>query len=112
MGAAALRGAAAGRPPLAADSIRRHEGSIEITTRPDPRTGSTHRLFDPLDWIHAVTAHIPDRGRHCVRYYGAFANRARAPKASSEQQTPPATGPGASAHAASELVQRRRAPGR
>src|SRR6059036_2459510 len=23
-------------PPLAADSIRRHEGSIEITTRPDP----------------------------------------------------------------------------
>src|SRR5207247_1015891 len=43
------------------------------------------------------------------RYYGAFASRARAPKASSEQQTPPATGPGASAHAASELVQRRRA---
>src|SRR5436309_12280281 len=62
-------------PPLAADSIRRHEGSIEITTRPDPRTGSTHRLFDPLDLIHAVTAHIPDRGRHCVRYYGACQSR-------------------------------------
>ena len=30
----------------------------------DPRTGSTHRLFDFLDWIHVVTAHIPDRGRH------------------------------------------------
>ena len=44
-----------------------------------------------------------------MRYYGAFANRARAPKASSEQQTPPAAGPGASADAASELVQRRRA---
>ena len=39
----------------------------------------------------------------------AFANRARALKASSEQQTPPAAGPGASADAASELVQRRRA---
>src|SRR5207247_7764244 len=98
------------RPPLAADSIRRtNNGMLEITTAPDPRTGATVRLFDPLDWIHAITAHIPDRGRHCVRYYGAFANRARAPKASSEQQTPPATGPGASAHAASELVQRRRA---
>jgi hypothetical protein len=98
------------RPPLAADSIRRtNNGMLEITTPPDPRTGATVRLFDPLDWIHAITAHIPDRGRHCVRYYGAFANRARAPKASSEQQTPPATGPGASAHAASELVQRRRA---
>src|SRR5213596_3782385 len=74
------------RPPLAADSLRRHEGSIEITTRPDPRTGSTHRLFDPLDWIHAVTAHIPERGRHCVRYYGALANRhnRRKPSANSK----------------------------
>ena len=84
------------RPPLAADSIRRHEGSIEITTRPDPRTGSTHRLFDPLDWIHAVTADIPDRGRHCVRYYGALANRAQSPKAFCEQQTPPAPDPAVS----------------
>src|SRR5438034_2303714 len=82
---------------------------LEITTPPDPRTGATVRLFDPLDWIHAITAHIPDRGRRCVRYYGAFANPARAPKASSEQQTPPAAGPGASADTASELVQRRRA---
>ena len=80
-------------PPLAADSIRRHEGSIEITTRPDPRTGSTHRLFDPLDLIHAVTAHIPDRGRHCVRYYGALANRAQSPKAFCEQTNPAGTGP-------------------
>src|SRR5881296_3230266 len=51
---------------------------LEITTPPDPRTGATVRLFDPLDWIHAVTAHIPDRGQHQVRYYGALSNRARA----------------------------------
>jgi hypothetical protein len=44
------------RPPLAADSIRRHDRLLEITTPPDPRTGSTVRLLDPLDWIHAVTA--------------------------------------------------------
>ena len=94
--------------PLAADSIRRHEGSIEITTRPDPRTGSTHRLFDPLDWIHAVTADIPDRGRHCVRYYGALANRAQSPKAFCEQQTPPAPDPAASGETTSDFVQRRR----
>ncbi len=97
------------RPPLAADSIRRHDGLLKITTPPNPRTGSTVRLFDPLDWIHAVTAHIPDRGRHYVRYYGAFANRARSPKAFSQQQTAPAAGPGASADTASEFVQRRRA---
>src|SRR5881397_4065876 len=88
---------------------RTHDGSIEITTRLDPRTGSTHRLFDPLDWIHAVTAHIPERGRHCVRYYGALANRAQSPKAFTEQQTPPAPDPGASGETTSEFVQRRRA---
>jgi len=36
-------------------------GVLQIITPPDPRTGSTLRLLDPLDWIHAVTAHIPDR---------------------------------------------------
>ena len=98
------------RPLLAADSIcQRDDGLLQITTPPDPRTGSTVHLLDPLDWIHAVTAHIPDRGRHCVRYYGAFANRARAPKASSDQRTAPAAGPAASADAAPEFVQRRRA---
>ena len=86
------------RPPPAADSIRRRDdGLLQITTPPDPRTGSTVRLLDPLDWIHAVTAHIPDRGRHCVRYYGMFANRARSPRAFSEQQTAPTAGPGAMA---------------
>ena len=90
------------RPPLPADSIRRHDGLIELTTPPDPRTGSTLRLFDPLDWIHAVTAHIPDRGRHCVRYYGAFANRARSPKVSCDPQIKPASGGAASPDTTSE----------
>src|SRR5437773_5381077 len=67
------------RPPLAIDSIRRgHDGRLEIGTPPDPRTGATVRTFDPLDWIHTVTAHIPDRGQHQVRYYGAVSNPSRA----------------------------------
>jgi len=66
------------RPALAIDSIRRRQdGRLEIQTPPDPRTGATVRIFDPLEWIHAVTAHIPDRGQHQVRYYGALSNRAR-----------------------------------
>ena len=59
--------------------------------------------LDPLGWIHAVTAHIPDRGR------GAFAYRARSPKASSERRTAPAAGPGVMPDTASEFVQRRQA---
>ena len=96
------------RPPLAADSIRRHDALLEITTPPDPRTGSTVRQFDPLDWIHAVTAHIPDRGRHCVRYYGALANRARLPRASvNAPSSSPAVNP-QSTDTISEFAQQRR----
>src|SRR5881628_1033479 len=76
------------RPPLAIDSIRRgHDGRLEIGTPPDPRTGATVRTFDPLDWIHTVTAHIPDRGQHQVRYYEALSNRSRASRASRPPET-------------------------
>ena len=34
--------------------------------------------MDPLEWIHRITMHIPDTGRHGQRYYGAYSNRARA----------------------------------
>jgi Putative transposase len=66
------------RPAIGMDKIRRHkDGHLEIKTPPDPRTGASIVRMDPLDFIHAVTAHIPDRGRHQVRYYGALSNRTR-----------------------------------
>lgn len=46
-------------------------------TPPDPSTGRDHKHFDALDWIHAITTQIPDARQHMVRYYGAYANRAR-----------------------------------
>ena len=33
--------------------------------------------LEPLDWVHAVTAKIPDRGQHLVHYYGWYSNRCR-----------------------------------
>ena len=55
------------RPALAIDSIRRREDrTVSRSNAPDPRTGATVRIFDPLEWIHAVTAHVPDRGQHQV----------------------------------------------
>jgi len=41
------------------------------------RTGSGEVAFSPIDLIHALAEQIPDRGQHLVRYYGAYANRAR-----------------------------------
>jgi hypothetical protein len=31
------------------------------------------------EWIHRITSHIPDPGRHCQRFYGAYSDRTRIP---------------------------------
>jgi hypothetical protein len=66
------------RPSLAMDALRkRDDGTLAMQTPPDPRTGAGYAVFDPLEWIHRITSHIPDPRRHCQRYYGAYSNRAR-----------------------------------
>ena len=32
------------------------------------------QIYDPLDFLAAVTAHIPDRREHLVRYYGWYSS--------------------------------------
>ncbi len=34
--------------------------------------GATRKIFDPLDFRAAVTAHIPNRGGRPVRCYGYY----------------------------------------
>ena len=66
------------RPALAMDALDRlADGSLSLETPPDPRTGVTRVVLDPLEWIHRITAHIPDPGSHCQRFYGAYSNRGR-----------------------------------
>lgn len=66
------------RPALAMDALeKRDDATLAMQTPPDPRTGATMVVFDPLEWIHRITAHIPDPGQHNQRYYGAYSNRAR-----------------------------------
>jgi hypothetical protein len=65
------------RPALAMDALRQlDDGNLALDTPPDPRTGASLLVFDPLEWIHRITSHIPDPGRHCQRFYGAYSNRA------------------------------------
>ena len=44
-------------------------------------------IYDPLDFLAAVTAHIPDRREHMVRYYGWYSSvkRGRRKKAGLEK---------------------------
>ncbi|MBN1566281.1 MAG: transposase [Acidobacteria bacterium] len=66
------------RPVLAMEALHRLDnGSLVLETPPDPKTGATSIELDPLEWIHRITSHIPDPGRHCQRFYGAYSNRGR-----------------------------------
>lgn len=66
------------RPALAMDALQKlGDGRLGLQTPPDPRSGATFVTLDPLEWIHRITMHIPDAGRHCQRFYGAYSNRAR-----------------------------------
>jgi hypothetical protein len=66
------------RPVLAMDALRELDsGNLILDTPPDPKSGVTSIALDPLDWIHRITSHIPDPGKHCQRFYGAYSNRAR-----------------------------------
>ena len=63
---------------MAMDVLERlDDGKLVLETPPDPRTGATRLALDPLEWIHRITAHIPDPGSHCQRFYGAYSNRGR-----------------------------------
>ena len=66
------------RVSLAVGAVRdRQDGRIEIDTPPDPHTGARVKVFDRLDFIHAVCQQIPDAKLHQVRYYGAYSSRKR-----------------------------------
>jgi hypothetical protein len=66
------------RTPVAMGKVfEQKDGRVKLLTPRDPKTGLDHLLFDPLDWIHAITTQIPDARQHLVRYQGAYANTVR-----------------------------------
>ena len=76
------------RPVLAMDALKKlDDGKLILETPPDTRTGATSMTLDPLEWIHRITSHIPDPGRHCQRFYGAYSNRGRMRVARAEGET-------------------------
>ncbi len=52
-------------------------------------------VFPVLDWIAAVTAHIPNKGEHPLRYYGWFSNVNRGKRKKAEEQAQHAAPAGA-----------------
>jgi ribosomal protein S27E len=80
------------RPPVAVDRVNvSSDGRVLLSIPPDPRTGATLLVLDPLEWIRRLTNQIPDPRSHMVRYYGAYANRARKLYRRSADDDPAAT---------------------
>jgi hypothetical protein len=36
-----------------------------------------HKIFDALEWIAAMSSHVPNKGEQMVRYYGYYSNVCR-----------------------------------
>jgi hypothetical protein len=38
------------------------------------KDGKMEKIFDALDWLAAMTSHVPNKGEQMVRYYGHYSN--------------------------------------
>jgi hypothetical protein len=47
----------------------------------NPGLGRNFEAMDPLEWLARLADHIPDPGKHRVRMFGFYANRARGARA-------------------------------
>ena len=66
------------RPPMPQDLPELlPDGRVLVPTPPDPRTGATELVLDPLELLHRIVIQIPAPGQHMVRYYGAYSCRGR-----------------------------------
>jgi hypothetical protein len=82
------------RPALGMDALHKlDDGRLALETPPDPKTGATSIVLDPLEWIHRITAHIPNPGSHCQRFYGAYSNRGRVVSAGEQADSADARAP-------------------
>jgi hypothetical protein len=47
-------------------------------------------IIDPMEFVARVLTHIPDPNRHCIRYFGQYANRAKS-KSNKDSTSPEAS---------------------
>ena len=68
------------RPPITPERMLGEAGNAQIIYRSDivhPRHQANFRVFDPLDFLAEVSAHIPDPHEKTTLFYGWYSNRTR-----------------------------------
>jgi hypothetical protein len=43
----------------------------------EPKDGKEEKIFDALEWLAAMSSHVPDKGEQMVWYYGYYSNVSR-----------------------------------
>lgn len=67
------------RFPFSQEKMIWRQGTKTVVYRSkmNPVTRRNFAVFPVLDWIAALTAHIPNKGEQLVRYYGYCSNVSR-----------------------------------
>jgi len=68
------------RPPITPERMLGETSSAQVIYRSDivhPRHQANFRVFDPLDFLAEVSAHIPDAHEKTTLFYGWYSNRTR-----------------------------------
>src|SRR5207248_518021 len=66
------------RPPLAQDRVRlRTDGRILVQLKTVWRDGTSHFLFEPIEFLEKLAAIIPRPGVNLLLYHGVLAPRSR-----------------------------------
>jgi hypothetical protein len=67
------------RNPFSVDKMQVNEQDDTIVYRSgmNPKIRRNFEVFDPCDFIAAITQHIPDKSFQLVRYYGWYSNKMR-----------------------------------
>ena len=62
------------RPALSSERLSRlPDGRIRYALKTPYRDGTTHVIFEPLDFLARLAALVPSRGVNLTRYHGVFA---------------------------------------
>ena len=56
-------------------------GKVLYRSRMNMKSHRNFEVFDSLDFIAALTQHIPDKSVQMVRYYGWYSNKSRGMRA-------------------------------
>ena len=67
------------------DLVSSYFWTLPITPIYKSKDGRQQKAFDALEWLAAMSSHIPDKGEQMVRYYGYYSNVCRGKRQKEDQ---------------------------